>query len=93
MVYVKNYERKGKLSLARIKDAVGADTISRKDDVITVRKSFFYSMGKTANDFVNKVKQAFPEAEIMDSGKRWVAFRGGASVANQSHWWVKFKLN
>lgn len=82
-----------KESLSEIKSKIGGvDTISRKGDVITVRREYFYRMGKTSEDLVNKVKSAFPNATIVDSGDQWAPFRGGASVANSSHWYVKFTL-
>ena len=37
-------------------------------------------------------KAAFPNAEILESGEVWKDFRGGASVAQQSHWFVKFTV-
>lgn len=68
------------------------DTISKRNDVFTIRRGFFYRMGKTSADLVNMVKEAFPNADILDSGEQWKTFRGGSSVANSSHWWVKFKV-
>jgi len=83
-----------KLSIKQLKEKLSfADVVSRKDDVITVRRGFFYTHGMTSDDIVKKVKKAFPNAKILDQGEKWVAFRGGASVSNQSHWWVKFELN
>jgi hypothetical protein len=46
----------------------------------------------TADTFVNKVKKTFPDAMILDSGEVWKSFNGAASVARQSHWFVKFTL-
>ena len=56
-----------------------------------VRFPFFYTHGKTTEDAVNEVKQKYPNATIINSGEKWTAFKGGASVANQSHWFVEFK--
>lgn len=67
------------------------DTVSQRDRIFTVRKGFFYSHGKTSDDLVAKVRTAFPDAEIVDSGEVWKSFRGGASVTQSSHWYVKFK--
>lgn len=63
-----------------------------KDGLFTVRKGFFYRMGHTTDDYVRKVMETFPNARIFDKGEVWKSFRGGASVANQSHWYVKFVL-
>lgn len=75
-----------------IKDMLDADTISKKGDVYTIRREFFYSHGGSSEGLANKVKKVFPNAVIVDHGEHWAAFRGGASVAQSSHWWVKFKL-
>lgn len=80
------------MKLQEIKDTLGADTISKKGTVITVRKSFFYTGGFTPQAYVTKVLAAFPGAKIIDSGEIWRPFRGGASVAQSSHWYVKFEL-
>jgi len=79
--------------LEEIKDAVGADTISKKNGIITVRKSFFYTHGYTAEQFADRVKQHFPNAQIVSLDEVWKDFRGGATVANQSHWRVDFRLD
>lgn len=68
------------------------DTISKKSGIFTVRKSYFYTHGGTTQKIVNIVKSKIPSAKIIDSGDHWAAFRGGASVANQSHWYVKFTI-
>lgn len=81
-----------KISMSSIKEKLSADTYSRNGDVITVRMGFFYSMGKSTQTFVDAVLQAFPSATIIDSGERWVAFRGGDTVAQGSHWYVKFTI-
>lgn len=65
---------------------------SIKSGVITVRDGFFYSGGKTAENLVNRIKAAFPDATILDSGEVWKDFRGGAPVVKQTHWWVRFTL-
>ena len=76
-----------------IKEKIGADTISKKNEVYTARKGYFYTMGKTSFDFVNRILNEFPNVKIIDSGDHYASFRGGASVANSSHWFVKFTLN
>lgn len=69
------------------------DTFSKRDGVFTVRREFFYTRGTHAEDKVNEVLAAFPNAKILDSGEVWKPFRGGASTANSSHWFVKFTLS
>ena len=68
------------------------DTVSQKDGEFTVRRSFFYTHGKTSDSVAWAVKDAFPNAKIIDHGEVWKPFNGGAPVAKQSHWWVKFRL-
>jgi len=69
------------------------DTFSKRDGVFTVRRSFFYTHGIRVSDKVDEVKAAFPEAEIVEAREVRKVFRGGASIANSSHWFVKFKLS
>ena len=75
-----------------IRSRIMPDTVSMKGGIYTIRDGFFYTGGRTADDLVNKVRRAFPRARIIDSGEVWMPFKGGASVANQSHWYVKFTL-
>lgn len=78
--------------LEDMKLAIGADTISKRGAVITIRKEFFYRHGGSAEKMVDRVRALFPAATILDSGDIWKPFRGGASVAQSSHWFVKFEL-
>jgi hypothetical protein len=80
------------MKLSDIKDALRVDTVSRKGDVITVRRGFFYTNGMTADTLAARVTRAFPQAHVIDSGEIWKPFKGGASVAASSHWFVKFTL-
>ena len=68
------------------------DTVSQKDGVVTVRRAFFYRFGGSTEKCVAAVKQAFPGCKVIDSGEKYVAFRGGATVAQGTHWWVKFRV-
>ena len=80
------------LKLENIKSQLGVDTISKKGDIITVRSEFFYRHGRSEQDIINRIKRFIPNATIINSGEHWASFRGGASVAQSSHWYVKFKL-
>jgi hypothetical protein len=77
-------------TLKEVKEKLHFDSYSVKNGVFTVRKEFFYRMGKDTEYYRQKVLEAFPNVKIVDSGEVWKAFRGGASVANSSHWFVKF---
>lgn len=83
------------MMLKDVKAAVSADSCSRKtlpDGTVafTVRRGFFYTNGRTAAHFAEIVKIALPNVRIIDSGEVWRPFRGGASTAQQSHWFVTF---
>jgi len=76
-----------------IKEKVHADSYSSKAGVFTLRWGFFYTHGKVVENKIEDVKSAFPEAVIVDYGTEHKDFRGGASVAQSSHWWVKFTFD
>lgn len=80
-------------TLKEVKDKLYADSYSKKDGVFTVRHEFFYTHGRTAEQFRDEVLKAFPAATIVDFGEVWKPFRGGASTANSSHWFVKFTFS
>lgn len=81
-----------KTTLKQIKEKIHADSYSVKNGVFTLRRTFFYRMGKDANNIRLAVLDAFPNAVIIDNGEVYKAFRGGSSVANSSHWFVKFSV-
>ena len=62
----------------------------------TVRKGFYYTHGGSAEKVRNEVMAAALSAGFVlgnvECGKKWFAFRGGAKLANQSHWWVQFTV-
>ena len=67
-----------------------ADTIGRnKDGHIVVRKGFFYTNGMSGEKFadgaVKRLAEAGIRARIVDTATIWKAFRGGATVAQGSH--------
>jgi hypothetical protein len=66
------------------------DTISKRNGIFTARKAYFYTYGQTEQDAVNVIKIRIPSAKIIDTGDHWRPFKGGASIASQSHWYVKF---
>ena len=91
-----------KMTVNRLKDilfdgGVYADTIGKnKEGEFVVRKGFFYTCGGTAEKLSNSVAAALTKAgvahRITNAGEKWKAFRGGASVASQSHWYVHIRL-
>jgi len=81
------------LTANTVREKLNADTCSCKAGVYTARWTYFYRFGGSAEVKCNRVKAVFPQALILDSGEVWKAFRGGASVAASSHWFVKFTLD
>lgn len=80
------------MKLKELKEKIHADGYSVKNGVFTLRWGFFYTMGKNTQTHIDKVKAVFPDAEILHAQEIWKAFSGGSSLANSSHWVVKFTL-
>lgn len=81
------------LTAAQVKDAIGGvDQVTLKDGVYTARRTFYYEMGGSPDTVWYKIRTAFPNAVRVDGGTVRKPFRGGASIAASSHWWVKFTL-
>jgi len=78
--------------IKEIEDKCNADSISIRKGIYTVRRGYFYSSGGSAEKFAARVQAAFPNARILESGNHWTPFRGGAKLANSTHWFVKFTL-
>ena len=86
-----------KMTYARsIRDAIdsGVDSVSkRKDGTIVLRRGFYYRNGMDAESFFlfvsKKLNAAGIKFSVKDYGEKWTTFRGGASLATQSHWWVE----
>ena len=81
-----------KPTIKMVEDAICADQVTLRNGVFTVRESFFYSGGRSEENLLAEVQKAFPNAVIVGKGEVWMPFKGGASIANQSHWFVKFTL-
>jgi len=81
---------------AILRDKCHFDSVSEKNGVWTVRRGFFYRHGGSAERLVEVLVKAFEGTGLVfgmdDMGEVWKPFRGGASVASQSHWWVKFTV-
>jgi hypothetical protein len=72
-----------------------ADMVGRKrNGNYIARRSFFYTHGFTADQFMERVGAALKKAGLAphfeNRYERWVAFRGGHTVAQGSHWGVEF---
>lgn len=80
------------MKVSEVREKLNVSTVSQKAGVFTVRKGFFYTNGMDSSKLAERVLAVFPEVEIIDHGEVWKPFRGGASVAQQSHWYVKFSV-
>lgn len=81
------------MKLREIKDVLAADSIGRMTDgTIICRWGFFYSMGKNKENYEDRVNERIPGAVVLESGRVDKAFRGSATVAQSSHFWVKFRI-
>jgi hypothetical protein len=73
---------------------IGVDSIGKnKAGAIVIRRGFFYRNGMDCAKFTAKVdaalKAAGLEFTIVRDGEHYAPFRGGASVAQSSHWYVE----
>lgn len=80
-----------------IKDNLDPDTIgTKKGGNILCRWGYYYSHGMTSIHYVTKIKKLLDQHNIqhriVNDGDHWAAFSGGASVANQSHFYVEIKI-
>lgn len=78
-------------------DRLHPDSIGiNKDGLLVIRWGFFYTHGRTSEQYATKVRALLDEngfaALVTDHGQVWKAFRGGASVANSSHFFVEVKV-
>jgi len=82
-----------------IRNALGGypDSISRKrNGNILIRRGYFYKNGVTAESLRNYVENRLKETgikySVVDYGEVWKPFKGGATIANSSHWWVELNV-
>jgi len=82
------------LTLKEIGDKIGVNIISRREGVITIKKSYFYGMMHSGQALADKVTKAFPDASIIEYGNHFHQFVGGAKSGSpkDSYFWCKFKL-
>lgn len=72
------------------------DEVSKSKDGFIAREGFFYLHGKTAGDLRENIEKQLGalnlKFKIVDFGEKWRAYKGGASLRTQSHWFVKFEI-
>lgn len=83
------------LTLKSIRAAVThhSDTVGkRKDGSFIIRHGYYYRNGVDADKFAKAIEALLTAAGLefttVDKGDHWAAFRGGASTANSSHFWI-----
>lgn len=89
------------LNIARIKTAtvnIGiADSVGKKKDgTFVVRRGYFYRNGMDGQKFRDAIVKSLSlhglgDVEVVDYGDHWAPFRGGASVAQSSHFYVTIR--
>lgn len=76
--------------------SVSADDISKDKEGNTIlRRGFYYRHGNTSHGHAEKMSKELHDAnidhEVVDHGEVDKPFKGGASIKNSSHFWVKVK--
>jgi len=84
--------------LAKVKQAVNADMVSRKrNGNILIRKGYFYRGKQDEYSFAQEINKQLDihdiKAKMVKCGDHWASFKGGASVAKQSHFWVELVVD
>lgn len=87
------------LNLTQLRQANIAESISMRNNIYTFRKTYYYTNGGSPEKFAESIKQRVLELsknrltiEVVETGNHWAPFKGGASIRNSSHWWVKCRL-
>lgn len=80
-----------------LKNSLFADTVgTNKAGNIVVRKGYFYTNGYDENKFTSAVTAFLVRhgitPTIIDKGNVWKRFKGGATTANSSHWFVELNV-
>ena len=81
-----------------LQDNVHVDEVSKnKAGHFVFRNGFFYTHGRTKDDLVADVQRSLTELgfknfRFVDAGEHWRAFKGGASLRTQSHWYAEVEF-
>ena len=72
------------------------ESLTKYRGVYTYRVGFFYTFGRDHRTIRDNLVAALNKAKIdfviIDSGEQWKPFRGGDTLKQGSHWWVKFSI-
>lgn len=87
------------MNLNELREVLGInapEALTKYRGVYTYRQGFFYRHNndhfKVREKLSKALENAGMAATILDSGEQWKAFRGGDSLKQGSHWWVKFSI-
>lgn len=87
------------MKLNELRETLGiynSEALTKYRGVYTYRAGFFYTFGndhhKVRENLVQALNKAGINANILGSGEQWKPFRGGDSLKQGSHWWVKFEI-
>lgn len=76
-----------------LKEAIFDSVGQKKNGNIVVREGYFYTHGRTSEKLAESIKKILNHKEISFAcvyhGNHWATFRGGASLASSSHFWVE----
>lgn len=83
------------LNVSKIRTSVQsiADTVGKKKDgSFIIRRGYFYRSGLSGDKFKDEVLMALKlhgfTAEVIEWGDHWAPFKGGAPLAQSSHFYV-----
>ena len=87
------------MKLNELREVLGTDNpeaLTKYRGIYTYRVGFFYTHGcnhhMVRDSLISSLKKAGINYRIIDSGEQWKAFRGGDTLKQGSHWWVKFSI-
>ena len=88
------------ITAGRIKNILDAlaDSVGKKrDGSFVIRRGFYYRHGQDAEGYkiavCKKLNDSGLDYSLKDYGEHFTSFRGGASISNQSHWFVEIWIN
>jgi len=85
-----------KITTNFLRENIACSEIVKYKGNFIARQGFYYTHGKTADDFLDDIIMQLKHLDIsfhiIDHGEIWKPFKGGASLKNQSHWFVKFEI-
>lgn len=78
------------ITAQEVREKLQAEHVTKFRGVFTYRRGFYYRLGLSAARCRDALVRKLPGAIILDYGEHYAPFRGGAGVAENSHFYVKF---